>query len=185
MWYRGIRIQCCHHSGLGGHCYGAGSIPGPETSTCCGESQKKKEKVHFYYRTLETFQSYLPASTNRRLQSTLLKWMLTTSGGQKEFQVLFPELAKQDNMETSLTISECFLPRTQKGPIWSPVNFLNLWKTTEKEKEKKSKEISQGCWCEGSPDLAPPGCVSKGFWHQSLGLGCQPPKLSASISPLS
>ena len=43
LWYSGLMIQHCHCSSLG-HCYGAGLIPGPGTSTCHGIWQKKKKK---------------------------------------------------------------------------------------------------------------------------------------------
>ena len=35
--------HCCHGSSLG-HCCGKGLIPGPGTSTCCGNGKKKKKK---------------------------------------------------------------------------------------------------------------------------------------------
>ena len=43
LFCHGSRIQCCHCSSMG-HYSGAGSIPGPETSTCLRCGQKKKER---------------------------------------------------------------------------------------------------------------------------------------------
>lgn len=41
LWLGWLRIPCCHCYGSG-HCYGADSIPGLETSTCqrCGQKMK-------------------------------------------------------------------------------------------------------------------------------------------------
>ena len=44
LWYRVLRIQCCHCSNSG-CCCGAGSIPGPGTSICHGCGQEKKNTV--------------------------------------------------------------------------------------------------------------------------------------------
>ena len=41
MWLSWLRIQCCHHSGLG-HCFGTGLIPSIETHKCHGGGKKKK-----------------------------------------------------------------------------------------------------------------------------------------------
>ena len=46
--FSGLRIQCCHCSGLG-HCCGAGWIPGPGTSVCCGGGQKKCFEERYYF----------------------------------------------------------------------------------------------------------------------------------------
>ena len=43
VWLSGLRIWCCHHSGLS-HCCGVGSIPDLGTSACCGHSQKQKQR---------------------------------------------------------------------------------------------------------------------------------------------
>ena len=40
LWCSGLRIWDRHCCGLG-HCHGAGSIPGPGTSTCCGHRQEE------------------------------------------------------------------------------------------------------------------------------------------------
>ena len=40
LWHSELRVWHCHYSSSG-HCFGAGSIPGPETSACCGHGQKK------------------------------------------------------------------------------------------------------------------------------------------------
>ena len=41
LWLSGLRTWPCHCSGLG-HCCGAGSVPGLETSTCREWPKKKK-----------------------------------------------------------------------------------------------------------------------------------------------
>ena len=38
----GLRMQHCHRCGVGSSC-GSGSVSGPETSICCGHSQKRKK----------------------------------------------------------------------------------------------------------------------------------------------
>ena len=43
LWLSELRTRCCHYCSLG-CCCGSGSVPGPETSTCCGHSQKKPPK---------------------------------------------------------------------------------------------------------------------------------------------
>ena len=43
LWYSGLRIWCCHCSGLGSLC-GIGSLPAPEVSTYHGQQPKKKKK---------------------------------------------------------------------------------------------------------------------------------------------
>ena len=45
LWCSGLRIWCCHYSGLR-HCCGTSSIPGPGTSTCHRCSQKKEKKKY-------------------------------------------------------------------------------------------------------------------------------------------
>ena len=42
-WLSRLGIQCCHYYGLG-HCCGAGLIPDPGTSACCGHSKKQTNK---------------------------------------------------------------------------------------------------------------------------------------------
>lgn len=46
MWLSRLRIQICHHSGLG-RCYVMGLIPVPETSTCRSHGPPPKKKNQF------------------------------------------------------------------------------------------------------------------------------------------
>ena len=46
-WLSRLRSQHSHCSSSG-HCFGAGLIPGPGTSTCCRHGQKKKKKVNIF-----------------------------------------------------------------------------------------------------------------------------------------
>ena len=50
LWISRLRIWCCHCCGSGGWC-GAGSVPSPKTSACCGCSHKKGkvDTMHIAY----------------------------------------------------------------------------------------------------------------------------------------
>ena len=57
LWHSRLRISHCRCSGSGrcygsGHCCGSGSIPGPGTSTCCGCSQKEREREKSLWKRL-------------------------------------------------------------------------------------------------------------------------------------
>ena len=45
LWLGGLKIWCCHSCGSGYSC-GIGSIPGPGTSACSRQGQKKQKQTN-------------------------------------------------------------------------------------------------------------------------------------------
>ena len=79
VWPSGLRIWCCHCSGLG-LCCGTGWIPGLGISICCGCSQKKifLKDCHmiqrFYFYSISGYLSEANKNTNSKRYLTNKFW---------------------------------------------------------------------------------------------------------------